>query len=76
MSKNDFKTHMVRYADNDGFRTMCGIDDSCSEDFYYTAGNIVQFGRESETTCKRCLASYRKEMGKHKKRIAELEELA
>lgn len=59
---SNFKTHMVFYADNEGsFRTGCKIDDFCSEDFYDNA-KLVAFGNDSETTCKKCLAAYQKEV--------------
>lgn len=57
-----FKKHMVKYWDDDGtFKTMCGITEACSEDFYDDHTNTVEYGNEKETTCKNCLKSFKSE---------------
>lgn len=45
-----FKTHMVFIADMEGFLTLCGINDACSESFYYNTDNLVEFGNEKGAT--------------------------
>jgi hypothetical protein len=57
MSK--FKVHMVKYWDEYGtFITMCGIDETCSEDFYDDPNSMTEFGNTDETTCKNCLKNF------------------
>lgn len=57
-----FKVRMVSYANIDGFRTLCGITEACSEDFFDDPTNLVEFGKEKEVTCKKCLAAWEKEI--------------
>jgi len=67
-----FKTHMVLFADNEGFTTLCGITDGCSEAFYDSPDNLAEFGDEKNTTCKKCLPKFKKMLTKHDKEVAEL----
>ena len=53
-----YKTHMVLWAESgEGFSTVCGITDECSEKFFDEAV-LVAFGNKDETTCKRCLKRF------------------
>lgn len=74
-----FKKHMILYADYEGFCTICGINDSCSEDFFEAGYNLVEFGNRAETTCKKCLEAWDKKIEEFneaqrqlKKMVAEL----
>lgn len=63
------KSHMVIWAQfGEGFLTVCGIDDGCSEHFYENA-ELVDFGNEKETTCKKCLAGFKRLLTKHDKEV-------
>lgn len=55
---------MIRHADEDGFSTLCGITDNCSEDFFDDPNNLVGYGNEKECTCKRCMKKWEKEKKK------------
>ena len=57
-----FKKHMIRITYSDGgFSTLCGIDESCSEEFYDDPNVLVAYGDKENTTCKRCLLAWAKE---------------
>ena len=68
-----FKVHMVLFADEESFSTLCGIDDGCSETFYENVGRyVVEFGNDKKTTCKRCLARFGKMLASHDAEVAAL----
>lgn len=71
-----FKTHMIRYSDDESFRTMCGIDDGASEAFYDDPNNLVDFGNTEKTTCRICLSRYQKELNAECERMDWLEKQA
>ena len=51
----DFKTHICRFADEETFRTYCGITEwSCSEDFFETPGTLVGTAEAHKCTCNTC----------------------
>ena len=50
-------------SDNDGFETLCGIDDGCSEEFFEQSP-MVKYADKKHTTCKRCLLKWEKEEAK------------
>lgn len=53
-----YKTHMVKYADDGDFTTLCGIDaDSCSDRFKESV-TLSDFGDTESTTCKNCIKAY------------------
>lgn len=58
-----FKTHMVLVADNDGFQTLCGIGDGCSE-LFFDEMPLVEYGNKKDTTCKICLRKWALEEAK------------
>ena len=67
-----FKAHMVIWAQiGEGFRTVCGIDDGSSDQFQENA-EMCDFGDESRTTCKKCLAAFKKMLTKHDLQVASL----
>lgn len=72
MRKQEFKRHMLLRADEDSFLTLCGIDEGCSEAFYDSADTTVCFGNEAGTTCKRCLAKFKKLLAAEEQRVVEL----
>lgn len=56
-----FKSHMILFGDQDnGFTTMCGIGDDCSESFYENA-ELFDYGDFSKVNCKKCLLAYRRD---------------
>lgn len=58
--KIKFKSHMILWCDpGEGFSTVCGIDDACSEQFKDHA-ELVQFGHTDKTSCQKCLARFNK----------------
>jgi hypothetical protein len=59
-----FKSHMILFSDQEGFTTVCGIDDGCSDNFKDTA-KFSNFGDEAKTTCKKCLQRFRKMLTNH-----------
>ena len=67
-----FKVHMVLFWDEEGFSTVCGINDGCSRAFYDCTSNLASFGNTNDTTCKRCLAKYKKMVTAHDKLLEEL----
>jgi len=71
-----FKTHMIRYSDDESFRTMCGIDDGASEAFYNDPNNLVDFGNTEKTTCSICLSRYQNELNAERERIDQIEKQA
>lgn len=63
-----YKKHMIEYegydyyaGGPDGFRTYCGLDESCS-DAVFEKGGFVNNGNAEQTTCKRCLSAYKKSL--------------
>lgn len=75
MKKNNFKTHMIRFATHDyyngvddGFRTYCGITEECSEGIRDNE-SFVKNHNEIRTTCKKCLRSYKKFLRLEEKRV-------
>lgn len=64
-----FKKHMIHTYDDEGsFRTLCGIDESCSESFWECPDNLVSFG-STETDCKTCNHIFFKMIKKHDKQV-------
>jgi len=66
-----FKTHMILTADNDGFQTLCGIDEGCSEAFF-DENPLVEYANRKATTCKICLRKWAAEEAKAEKMEAFL----
>ena len=60
---------MIFIADLEGFVTLCGINETCSEAFYDDPDNLVEFGNEKATTCKVCLAAFRRQLKEHEKQL-------
>lgn len=68
-----FKIHMTLFADEESFYTLCGIDEGCSERFYENIDrNVVSFGDDKKTTCKKCLRRFEKMLSEHDKQVAAL----
>lgn len=62
---------MTLFCSEESFSTVCGIDDGCSEVFYENFGKyVVDFGREDKTTCKHCLARYKKMLDQHDQEVS------
>lgn len=59
-----FKIHMILLSDQEGFTTVCGIDDGCSESFKNDA-KFSYFGDSRKTTCKKCLKRFAKMITSH-----------
>lgn len=66
-----FKTHMILLSDQEGFTTVCGIDDGCSDNFKDTA-KFSNFGDERKTTCKKCLQRFTRMLTNHDIEVAAL----
>lgn len=66
-----FKTHMILLSDQEGFTTVCGIDDGCSDKFKDTA-EFSSFGDGVKTTCKKCLQRFAKMLTNHDIEVAAL----
>lgn len=63
---------MVLWAQTgEGFSTVCGINDGCSEKFL-DADVLVDFGNQNETTCKKCLTKFLELLTKHDTEVAAL----
>jgi protein-arginine kinase activator protein McsA len=79
-----FKIHMILLSDQEGFTTVCGIDDGCSDKFKDTAEfsngiayprktmTFSDFGDERKTTCKKCLQRFTRMLTSHDIEVAEL----
>ena len=67
-----FKKHMVLIADNEGFTTLCGINDGASEAFL-DQDTLVEYGRTDETTCAHCKRIFQRQLEHEVKEIQKFE---
>lgn len=69
---SQFKIHMIMWAEaGEGFRTVCGIDDGCSEKFWDSA-TLTVYGDTKKTTCKKCLAAFYSQLKREEKEMAKI----
>jgi len=67
-----FKKHMVLIADNEGFTTLCGINEEASEAFI-DQDTLVEYGRTDETTCAHCKRIFQQHLEREAKEIQKFE---
>jgi len=66
---------MLLYQDDEGFSTLCGITEACSDNFFEDYNSRVSYGDEQNTTCKRCLLKWEREKLEIDEILAEFERM-